>query len=240
MRRGVDHPTPEWEQGHQAAAGRWAHLASGSTDRLRDVAWSLTRRVRWEGLDSFAVTPAVQGRIATEGSIICLEIDDRLLGDVSAILVAPTAQDRQTRFNRGGPIVSERPAHILGEALLHGPMRFAWDQVAADLGRDQSVVIHEFAHKLDMADGLVDGEPPLGRDDSLRLERIMSDAMDSLAMRPQPQVLPVYALTNVAEFFACATEAFFVRPETLRKSLPDLYVELKALYVQEPIFAELR
>ncbi|HVR50528.1 MAG TPA: M90 family metallopeptidase, partial [Pseudorhodoferax sp.] len=53
---------------------------------------------------------------------------------------------------------------LSGEAMDRGPVMLSWQAVAeagqsADAG--YNVVVHEFAHKLDMADGMADGCPPL-------------------------------------------------------------------------------
>ena len=43
-------------------------------------------------------------------------------------------------------------------------------------------------------------------------------------------VLRPYARENPAEFFACATEAFFEQPSMLRRRAPDLFAELERFY----------
>ena len=99
-------------------------------------------------------------------------------------------------------------------------------------GRD--VVLHEFAHKLDMLDGSLDGTPPL--DDELRGSAGSTvctaeyygvrDGVDGW-LRP-------YAGTNPSEFFAVATEAFFTRPVAMTQDKPELYDVLSRYYRQDP------
>ncbi len=52
---------------------------------------------------------------------------------------------------------------LLGEAHHdRGPILLAWDEArfaARHRGRGHNVVLHEFAHKMDMLDGVVDGTP---------------------------------------------------------------------------------
>ena len=60
--------------------------------------------------------------------------------------------------------VVEEPEAILGQAHKGGPVILVWDAVkrgARDPDDGRNVVFHEFAHKIDMADGGVDGTPPL-------------------------------------------------------------------------------
>ena len=52
----------------------------------------------------------------------------------------------------------------LGEARYRGPVMLAWAEVLEDgriPGGRQNLVCHEFAHQLDMLDGVIDGTPPL-------------------------------------------------------------------------------
>ena len=134
--------------------------------------------------------------------------------------------------------MSESSACVLGESLLHGPVRLAWDQVVAGGSRQSSVVIHEFAHKVDMADGYVDGAPPLpGIEEARLFDEVIDASMETLALSSDFEPLSGYALTNRAEFFACATEAFFLRSEQLSQRFIDLYSALRHVYRQDPASA---
>lgn len=177
----------------------------------------------------------MQGVIATEASLLSVNLGPSIFRDVTSILVAPTTQDRVTRHRVGGLVVSESSACVLGESLLHGPVRIAWDQVVADRSRPSSVVIHEFAHKFDMADGYVDGEPPLpGKEEARVFDEVIDTSMETLARSSDFEPLSGYALTNRAEFFACASEAFFLRSARLRQRFTDLYSTLRHVYRQDP------
>lgn len=231
-------PSPPWHDAWASTSARWDHLDEAEIDRLRDQAWELTSRCRWEGLDGLEVTPSMQGVIATEGSFLSVNIGSSIFRDVTSILIAPTTQDRVTRHRVGGVVVSESSACVLGESLLHGPVRLAWDQVVAGRSRQSSVVIHEFAHKFDMADGYVDGEPPLpGIEEARVFEEVIGASRAALASSSDFEPLSEYALTNRAEFFACASEAFFLRSGQLRRRFADLYSTLCDLYRQDPASA---
>jgi hypothetical protein len=49
-----------------------------------------------------------------------------------------------------------------------------------------------------------------------------------------PSVLDPYGATNLSEFFAVATEAFFERPSALAAEYPALFGQLKAMYRVDP------
>jgi hypothetical protein len=101
-----------------------------------------------------------------------------------------------------------------------------------------NVVFHEFAHVLDGLDRSFDGTPPLGsREQFETWIDVMTEHYESLVGKVQAgrrSVLDRYGATNPAEFFAVATEAFFEKPETMQRRLPDLYEALRGFYGQDP------
>jgi len=88
---------------------------------------------------------------------------------VSGIVVHPSTL--QTSGVRAGPApgtVSADRLAVLGLAQDgRGPVVLAWDQALAGARRTErghNVVLHEFAHKLDMRGGTIDGTPLLPRE----------------------------------------------------------------------------
>ena len=103
-------------------------------------------------------------------------------------------------------------ATVIGEAHLGGAVVLAWDAVLAG-GRGEvagNVVLHELAHKLDMATGRIDGTPPLAnRAERARWARVCSAAYATHRARVDagwPTLMDAYGATNEAEFFAVSTE----------------------------------
>jgi len=101
-----------------------------------------------------------------------------------------------------------------------------------------SVVIHEFAHKLDMANGEADGLPPLhaGMDRKL-WKRAFGKAFEGFCdavERDKDTWLDPYAAEHPSEFFAVVSEAFFEDPAETRRRYPDVYGQLKLFYRQDP------
>jgi Mlc titration factor MtfA (ptsG expression regulator) len=99
-------------------------------------------------------------------------------------------------------------------------------------------VIHEFAHVLDLRDGVADGVPPLpGR----RLEAHWREVMQAQWLRFRRRVdageetlVDPYGAEGVEEFFAVASEAFFVAPRAFRDEEPVLHELLPRFYRQDP------
>ena len=88
-------------------------------------------------------------------------------------------------------------------------------------------MIHELAHKLDMGNGAANGIPPLHRAMNCRTwTRVLTQAYQDLVQRQaEGESLPLdpYALESPAEFFAVASEVFFVAPQKLQATLPHVY-----------------
>ena len=121
-------------------------------------------------------------------------------------------------------------------------MLLAWDQVryaARHRGRGRNVVWHEFAHKVDMLDGVVDGTPPM--QDRQTLDRwidVCTTELELLRSGQGGHVLDPYAATDPGEFFAVATETFFDLPLVMRSEKPELYDVLSNFYRQDPASRE--
>ena len=75
---------------------------------------------------------------------------------------------------------------------------------------------------------------PVVRDPE-KWHRVLSASYDRLCAKGSaPTVLDKYGTTDLAEFFAVATEAFFERPAELEAEDGELYAQLVALYRQDP------
>ena len=158
---------------------------------------------------------------------------------VSAVVVYPSTS--VSRGVRAGPVpgtVTDDVIPIHGLAQdRRGPVLIAWDQAQAAARhpeRGHNVVFHEFAHKLDMLDGVIDGTPPIDRDQLDAWVRICTDAYQDLCEgRPRPP-LRDYGAVNPGEFFAVATEAFFDQPQEMVAREGELYEVLRGFYRQDP------
>ena len=144
----------------------------------------------------------------------------------------------QPHWGRVGGVVDGSPAPVDGEAhYSDGPVMVNWTAARREaanprLGRD--VVLHEFAHKLDMLDGTVDGTPPIADGDARQRWIDVCTAEYEAVRRGEPGLLAPTPATNPGEFFAVATEAFFTRPLHMEEDKPELYGVLAAFYHQHP------
>jgi Mlc titration factor MtfA (ptsG expression regulator) len=104
--------------------------------------------------------------------------------------------------------------------------------------RGRNLVFHEFAHQLDMLDGVINGTPPLkDKEQAQRWHKVMTAEYQRLIEASQEgraTLLDEYGTTNEAEFFAVATECFFDKPGPLSHRHPQLYALLAEYYHQDP------
>jgi len=205
--------------------------------RLVDVATELVNSKRWEAAAGTQLDGSMIGVIAANAAVPLLGLDVGMYKIVESIIVHPTT--RVVTSERAGPVagtMDDADLHVIGQAWANaGPLLLSWDAVLDDSrnpARGRNVVIHEFAHKIDMRDGYGDGVPPVPTielpewDDLLRHE-----FEDDTAT---PRVLRPYAWSNPAEFFAVASEAFFCVPVPLSRDRPELYAMLRSFYRQDP------
>ena len=101
-----------------------------------------------------------------------------------------------------------------------------------------NLVIHEFAHKLDMLNGDANGCPPLHAGMSVaRWRAALTAAYDDFCARQDREEeteIDPYAAESPAEFFAVASEVFFADPLLLKDDYPDVYAQFAAFYRQDP------
>ncbi|UOR06531.1 zinc-dependent peptidase [Hymenobacter aerilatus] len=108
------------------------------------------------------------------------------------------------------------------------------EQGFADTIDKQNVGIHEFAHMLDQADGVIDGVPSVALPPELLQPWAEVMHREIEAIRAGNSEINDYAATNEAEFFAVVTEYFFEKPEKLQEHHPELYQLLMRAFRQNP------
>lgn len=161
-------------------------------------------------------------------------------GFVGIVVHADEVVARRSHVDEDG-VVHEFDEVLSGEAMDGGPIMLSWHDVSeagasADWG--YNVVVHEFAHVLDMADGAADGVPALPSLEERQawLKQLLPeyerhcDAVDAGI----DTLLDPYGATAISEFFAVAAESFFVTPHEMRAEHPDLYWMLARYFRQDP------
>ena len=184
--------------------------------------------------------------IAAQACVLLLGLEDHgFYSRLQSVLVYPGAFHDARRKTFELPDEDDRDAR-LGESWTSGSVVLSADSVLAGARNDDdgmNVVMHEFAHQLDQADGVGDGAPILQQsadfdvDDYDDWARVLGEnyeeMLDDIFERRRP-ILDPYGATNPAEFFAVATETFFEEPERLKREAADLYAALQKFYGTDP------
>lgn len=229
-----------WVDIVEAHVGVWAILDGRERALLEASSDWLLRHKHWEAAHGFALTDEITVTIAAQAAVLVLGLSVDVYREVSAIIIYPTAM--QSRGVYAGPVrgtLTDGVVPVVGQAHDgRGPVLLAWDQAddaARHPGRGSNVVYHEFAHKLDMLDHVVDGTPPLkGRSDVDRWVEVCTEAYGALRAGIERPPLQPYGATDPGEFFAVATEAFFDAPLMLAEHEPRLYEVMRDFYNQDP------
>ncbi len=195
------------------------------------------------GCRGLQVTDEIRVTIAAQACL--LQLNRRraeLFADCRQILVYPGAFVVDRVDPVGGGVMRDQRRAMLGESWSAGQVVLSWADSrdgAAVADDGQNVVIHEFAHQLDQANGVANGAPPLpSRARHDRWARVMAYEFDQLRARAaggEPALFDFYGATEPAEFFAVASEVFFERPAPMAAGHPQLYAELAAYYRVDPV-----
>lgn len=216
-------------------------LSPAERDKLRQCVQIFVAERYWEGCGGLEMTDEVRVTVAGQACLLVLGFDNEYFDRLLSVLVYPDSYVVHEANHGPGGILIEGPVPHLGETWSSGPVILAWTSVLAG-GRHpdsgQNVVLHEFAHYLDIQDREFDGTPPLKDAQQYRTwSDVMTHEYNQLvhhSRRSRPTLLDPYGAQNPAEFFAVATEAFFEKPREMKTHHPELYEVLQAYYRQDP------
>ena len=226
-----------------------ARLSDDDKARLRAITEAFLAEKEFTSAGGLELTDAMCVSIAVQGSLPILNLGLDYYRDWVGIIVYPDEFVIPRSVEDEFGVVHEYDDIASGEAWEGGPLLISW-QDAQMAGDGYNVVIHEFAHKLDMLNGPADGVPPLPpgisrqawEDTSLAAYEDFCKRVDEAEIRYERTgddlfaILPFdpYAAENPAEFFAVVSETFFEEPEILHEVYPALYGQFCGFYRQDP------
>ncbi|WP_414708877.1 zinc-dependent peptidase [Roseateles sp.] len=237
-------PEPLW----QLTLLRYPFLArrsSADLAELRRLCSLFLAAKEFHGVDGFEVTDEVALAVAAQACLPVLRLGLSWYDGFVGIVMHEGEVVAQRRIEDEDGIVHEYDEELAGEAMEGGPLMLAWNAIAvsndpAEFGKDEvyNVVIHEFAHVIDMRDGEADGVPPLpGAQERERWITIIDAEWEKFCERVDAgddTLVDPYGAEAVEEFFAVAVEAFFVAPAAMRAEEPAMYELLAGFFRQDP------
>jgi Mlc titration factor MtfA (ptsG expression regulator) len=234
-RRGSAPPIPDalWDP----VLARYPFLAArppGERVRLRELAAQFLASKEFHGAQGFVITDDVAVSIAAQAVLPVLNLGLKWYDDFVGIVVHHgQVVARRTATDAAG-VVHQWDDVLAGEAMDRGPVMLNWRDVedaGATAHQGYNLVIHEFAHKIDLRDGQADGCPPLPSRAARRawlatLQAHYQVFREKVIVAERfggpAQWLDAYGATAIDEFFAVACEAYFVNRDRFRQEFPAL------------------
>jgi MtfA peptidase len=217
-----------------------AGFSDDELNRLRELSAQLLHDKQFSAAAGLQLTDFMRVFIATQACLLILNLGMESYKGWNEIIVYPREfSPRHETIDEAGVVhISEHP--IAGESWLGGPVVISWEDAAqSGAGDGYNVVLHEFAHKLDMLNGDANGFPPLHKNMSrTEWSRILESAFNHMQKINYNQIvteIDPYAAEHPAEFFAVLTEAFFETPDVVSREFPDVYQQLALFYRQDPL-----
>jgi len=177
--------------------------------------------------------------IAIQACVLILNLDLDWYKSWTEVIIYPGEfVTRHEEVDEAG-VVHTADEPISGESWEHGTVVLSWADVQqAGQGEGYNVVIHEFAHQIDMLNGDANGFPPLHADmNREQWAKAFGAAYEHFCKRVDKggeTAIDEYASENPGEFFAVISEAFFETPLVVHGEYPDVYRQLVLFYRQDP------
>jgi MtfA peptidase len=216
--------------------------ADADRQALRRLTSLFLDQKQFHGVDGFEVTDDIAVAVAAQACLPVLRLGlPAYDGFVGIVMHADEVVARRVVTDEDG-VVHEYDEPLVGEASVDtGQVMLSWTDVrdAQELAEwGYNVVIHEFAHVLDALNGEIDGIPGLP---TAAEQQRWAEVLDAEFERfcgwldaGRETVLDPYGAEGPEEFFAVASEAFFVAPQAMKKEQPALYRLLLGYFRQDP------
>jgi len=235
-------PIPaQWEELLHAHIPLYNHLPSALREQLQGHIQVLLAEKDFHGAGGLVVTDAMRLIVAAQAALLLLNRPSDYYPNLYSIVLYPAAfVVNREHWDAAGLHHRERQV-LSGESWGTGQLVLSWDDTLSggmNSGDGYNVVLHEFAHQLDLGSGTMNGTPQLdSRAQRHAWAAAFTPAFTELRARVEAGEdtwLDPYAASEPAEFFAVLTEAFFELPRELLREYPALYACLRAYYRVDP------
>jgi MtfA peptidase len=238
---GAPFPT-HWQSWLRSRTSVYQRVPAQLRERLHQLIQIFVHEKTFVGCNGLVVTEEMRVVIAAYACLLVVNRRDvpraHFYDELFSILVYPSPfiVPHSQRDTHG--VVTEGTRVLSGQAWDARRIILSWQDIEEGLATGHNVVLHEFAHYLDMEDETMDGAPGLGSEQEYRqwsevFWREYEQMHQSLRMG-NPTLLDPYAASAPEEFFAVATEAFFETPRELEAQHASIYEQLRRYYRVDP------
>jgi Mlc titration factor MtfA (ptsG expression regulator) len=232
----------EWDAVLRENFPLYTRLSEEDRSELRGHIHVFLDEKKIEGCGGFEMNDEVRVTIAAQACLLLLHRETDYFPEMTSVFVYPSLFYSEVVEENEDGIVTEFEEDRSGESWDRGPVVLSWeDALAGAVGEEvgYNTVIHEFAHQLDLENGAADGVPKLeGGKQYESWDRVFSAAFERLERKidtDQQTIIDDYGVEGPDEFFAVASEHFFLTPVELKREYPDLYDQLSGYYQQDPL-----
>jgi MtfA peptidase len=233
-------PDPLW----QLTLARFPFLGTRSAaavDALREMTTLFLAEKEFSGTRGLVVSDEMAVAIAAQACLPALALGLEWLDGFVGIVVHEDVVVARREVEGDDGVVHAYDEELSGEAMSGGPVMLAWRDVeeAGESAADgYNVVVHEFVHVIDMRGGVTAGIDAADLQSErgrwlLALDQEYQQFADDVE-RDAGTFLDPYGAESLEEFFAVASEAFFVAPAELEGEAPHLYRLLAEFFRQDP------
>jgi Mlc titration factor MtfA (ptsG expression regulator) len=208
---------------------------------LRRLSSLFLDRKEFSTTGGLRLTDAMAVAVAAQACLPVLRLGLERYDGFVGIVIHPDTIDAVHEVHDEAGVVHEVEETRLGEAMEGGPVQLAWPYVhgaGRSAAQGLNVVIHEFAHVLAAQFSIDEGVPLLPPGLPLAEWRATMQAeFEDFVRRTEAEeatTMDPYGASGPGEFFAVATESFFVQAQELKAERAALYAMLSRLYLQDP------
>ena len=237
--QGASITATQWEQAYESLP-LLNGISVNEKHTLQELTILFLHRKAFEGAHGLTVTQPMSLIIALQACLPILKLGlERYDGWISIIVYPSGFAPKRVITDEYG-VVHHVQSNLSGESWQRGPVVLSWDETKqAGIIDGHNLVIHEFAHKLDMQNGQANGYPPLHANmDSTAWVNIFSAGFEDFqhkCNRGTSLGIDCYAATSPAEYFAVLSEVFFERPDIIHHNYPEIHELLRQYYRQDPL-----
>jgi Mlc titration factor MtfA (ptsG expression regulator) len=231
-------PEPVWRE-VVASLPLLGGLSGDELNRLRVLVILFLHEKELVAAGGYELSGDMRLKIAAQACLPILNLGLDYYAGWVEVIVYPDEFVPEYEFMDEDGVVHQVCEPMIGESWERGSVILSGADVERSGELDGvNVVIHEFAHKLDMLNGAPDGFPSLHREmDRVAWTRAFTGAFDDFSAKVESgaeTLIDPYAAESPAEFFAVMSEAFFEIPYILQREYPEVYRQLAAFFRQDP------